>query len=90
MDENSYNSGLFALAFKLLSVPILDRFALAGGTALSLRYNHRVSVDIYLFTNQIIGFSRYGELEKELKAQFHSDFHSSELVNEDSGDSFVL
>jgi hypothetical protein len=34
---------------KLLSLPELEGFALAGGTALALRYGHRKSIDLDLF-----------------------------------------
>jgi hypothetical protein len=36
---------------QLMSVPELDNFALVGGTNLSLRLGHRVSLDIDLFSN---------------------------------------
>ncbi len=36
----------------LNEIPLLDSFPLVGGTNLSLRFGHRVSVDLDLFTNQ--------------------------------------
>ena len=35
---------------RLLALPELDNFALVGGTNLSLRFGHRISVDLDLFT----------------------------------------
>lgn len=35
---------------KLMSIPELSEFSLAGGTALSLYYGHRISVDLDLFS----------------------------------------
>ncbi len=35
-----------------MRLPVLRQFALAGGTNLSLRYGHRLSIDLDLFTNQ--------------------------------------
>ena len=35
---------------KLMREPLLDDFALAGGTGLALYYGHRISEDIDLFT----------------------------------------
>ncbi|WP_018618344.1 nucleotidyl transferase AbiEii/AbiGii toxin family protein [Spirosoma luteum] len=35
-----------------MQLPTLNQFALAGGTNLSLRYGHRLSIDLDLFTNQ--------------------------------------
>lgn len=37
---------------KLLSLPELSSFLLVGGTALSLRYGHRRSVDLDLFSTE--------------------------------------
>ena len=37
---------------KLMAIPELNEFALVGGTNLALRFGHRISVDIDLFTNQ--------------------------------------
>lgn len=42
----------FTLLHKLMRVPELDAFLLVGGTNLSLRYGHRLSVDLDLFTNE--------------------------------------
>ena len=36
----------------LMSIPELDSFVLVGGTNLSLRFGHRLSIDLDLFTNQ--------------------------------------
>ena len=37
---------------RLMQQPVLESFALAGGTNLSLRYGHRLSIDLDLFTNE--------------------------------------
>lgn len=37
---------------KLLAIDALNNFALVGGTNLSLRYGHRMSIDIDLFINE--------------------------------------
>jgi predicted nucleotidyltransferase component of viral defense system len=37
---------------KLMQMPELQEFALVGGTALSLLYGHRMSVDLDLFSNK--------------------------------------
>ncbi len=39
---------------------------MAGGTNIALRLEHRVSVDIDLFTNQIIGDKGYTMIREEL------------------------
>jgi hypothetical protein len=35
-----------------MRIPELEHFCLVGGTALSLRYGHRISVDLALFCNE--------------------------------------
>lgn len=44
-------SGTLALLRRLMGLEALKDFALVGGTALSLRYGHRLSVDLDLFTD---------------------------------------
>ncbi|MFB2120254.1 nucleotidyl transferase AbiEii/AbiGii toxin family protein [Parapedobacter sp. 2B3] len=39
----------FALLEKLLGLPVLNDFHLVGGTALALKYGHRISIDLDLF-----------------------------------------
>lgn len=40
------------LLTELMSLPSLQNFGLVGGTNLSLRYGHRLSIDLDLFTNE--------------------------------------
>lgn len=44
--------GTFSVLKKLLELPALKSFALVGGTARSLRYGHRTSVDLDLFYHE--------------------------------------
>ena len=44
---------------ELQQLPSLNAFALAGGTNLALRYNHRISEDIDLFSTNIIGIEGF-------------------------------
>ncbi|WP_430937248.1 nucleotidyl transferase AbiEii/AbiGii toxin family protein [Saccharicrinis sp. 156] len=57
---------------KLQKLPSLSQFALAGGTNLALRYNHRKSVDIDLFSPNIVGRSGFKEIEDEINQYFGS------------------
>jgi len=57
---------------ELQQLKTLGKFALGGGTNLALRYNHRVSVDIDLFTNEIIGINGFKEIAEEA-IQFYCD-----------------
>ena len=48
------------------SLQSLSQFALAGGTNLALRYNHRQSQDIDLFCPEIVGVKHFESIEKEV------------------------
>lgn len=61
----------FSLLKKLMELPSLQQFSLVGGTALSLRYGHRSSVDIDLFYHE--KFDHSG-IENELYSEFGSGF----------------
>ncbi|PWV48881.1 nucleotidyl transferase AbiEii/AbiGii toxin family protein [Chitinophaga sp. S165] len=53
--ERALSQELVDAIVELQSLPGLSAFALAGGTSLALRFNHRRSIDIDLFSNQIVG-----------------------------------
>ena len=59
---------LFQTIKELLQLPSLSDLALAGGTNLALRFNHRVSEDIDLFSNKIIGLKGFQKIEEEVKS----------------------
>lgn len=63
---------------ELQRLPSLSNFALGGGTNLAIRYNHRKSIDIDLFCGEIIGFSGFENIEKEL-----NEFYGNNLLNID-------
>ena len=44
--------GTLSLLKRLMTVPQLKDFSLVGGTALSLKYGHRTSIDLDLFFNK--------------------------------------
>ncbi len=59
---------------EIMANPIFEPFYLVGGTSLSLRLGHRVSVDIDLFTNAPYGsldFSIYEKFFQENYAYFY-------------------
>lgn len=55
---------------ELQSLRSLRNFALAGGTNLALRYNHRESIDIDLFCSEIIGYEGFGRIQEEVQKFF--------------------
>lgn len=50
LHTETVSSGLLELLQKLMKEKSLQSFALAGGTALAIRFGHRTSIDIDLFT----------------------------------------
>lgn len=51
----------------------MSKFALAGGTNLALRFNHRISEDIDLFATEIIGIKGFENIESEVKAFYPNE-----------------
>jgi len=64
------SSELLQTISELQELPSLKSFALAGGTNLALRYNHRISEDIDLFSIDIIGIKGFEKIESEVKALY--------------------
>jgi len=52
---------------ELQTLESLESFALAGGTNLALRYNHRESIDIDLFCPEIIGYKGFAKIREEVQ-----------------------
>lgn len=61
---------------ELQNLPSLSNFALAGGTNLAYKFNHRESIDIDLFCNSIIGIKAFEQIEKEVIAFYGADLIS--------------
>ncbi len=61
----------FSVLNQLLKIPELKNFSLVGGTALSLLYGHRRSVDLDLFSNKPF---ENAEVTKALEKKFKSSF----------------
>lgn len=47
---------------ELMEEPALSDFYLGGGTNLAIKYNHRVSIDIDLFSSGIVGRKKMHEM----------------------------
>ncbi len=50
LQNQTVESGTLSLLRELCSLPFLQNFGLVGGTALSLKYGHRLSIDLDLFS----------------------------------------
>ena len=64
-------SRALSLLKELMKLPSLKSFSLVGGTALALRYGHRSSVDLDLFSHEILN---YPQIIDELEASFRNRF----------------
>ena len=61
----------FSILKQLMEMPELQDFSLVGGTALSLLYGHRLSVDLDLFSNKLFDNEVIVDvLEKKFKQSF--------------------
>lgn len=67
-------SGTLSLLKRLQSLPQLTDFCLVGGTALALKFGHRISVDLDLFSH--VSFEKENILET-LQREFGKDFEYS-------------
>lgn len=63
--------GTFAILERLINIPEMQEFYLVGGTALSLMYGHRMSIDLDLFCKQKFDNEI---ILSALKKEFGSDF----------------
>ena len=74
--KKAVSSKLLKTIKELQSIPSLKESALAGGTNLALRYNHRESIDIDLFFSEIIGYKGFNRIKEEVK-----DFYGDNAFN---------
>jgi Uncharacterized conserved protein len=77
---NTVNPLLLSVLVDIMSESLFNDYILVGGTALSLRLGHRVSVDIDLFTEKDYGSIDYDKIEAHL-AQKYSYKHRPDTGN---------
>lgn len=71
LHTETVESGTLSLLKKLMGLQSLKPFSLVGGTALSLRYGHRSSVDLDLFFHKKFNHQQIiDELEKNFQNRF--------------------
>ncbi len=71
LQTQTVEPGTLSLLKELFTIPELQTFGLVGGTALSLKFGHRISVDLDLFSNS--PFQNQIVVEA-LKREFGDDF----------------
>lgn len=84
------NRELQHLILELQSFDLLSSFALAGGTSLAMRFNHRNSVDIDLFTQKMIGRSGFDMIQDRFRRFYKSSLKFCELINIESGGQYCF
>ena len=75
--------GTFAILNSLMAMPALNDASLVGGTALALRYGHRVSVDLDLFVEG--SFDR-----QQIIAALARDFEHEFVLNNDQAAKWAI
>ena len=55
MHKTGVSELLYGVIQKLMNHELFDKFLLGGGTNLAIKYNHRVSTNIDLFSTEIVG-----------------------------------
>jgi len=71
LHTETVESGTFSLLKELMTLSSLQPFSLVGGTALSLRYGHRSSIDLDLFFHKKFDHT---QIIKELESVFGDKF----------------
>ena len=71
LHTETVESGTLSLLKNLMVLPSLKPFSLVGGTALSLRYGHRSSIDLDLFSHEQFDHQK---IVNELEATFRHRF----------------
>jgi len=67
---SSISKPLMATLKELMQIESLDSFYLGGGTNLALKYNHRISLDIDLFSKTIVGSEHIEAIRKDILLKY--------------------
>jgi predicted nucleotidyltransferase component of viral defense system len=76
---NTVEPNTFRLLNRLMEAPCLESFSLVGGTCLSLRHGHRMSVDLDLFSTKQFDNEQLKEELSESGFNFSETFYSNRL-----------
>ncbi|GAB1858225.1 hypothetical protein MHTCC0001_30620 [Flavobacteriaceae bacterium MHTCC 0001] len=70
MLKEGVSKELYSLIKKIMSNEVFNDFHLGGGTNLAIKYNHRLSVDIDLFSTEILGVEKLNNIISFFKREF--------------------
>ncbi len=73
MLKKGVSDELYSVILKLMNEPLLKDFLLGGGTNLAIKYNHRESTDIDLFSTSIVGTEKLNLICEYIKKEFGSE-----------------
>ena len=71
---NGVSNSLLAHIQSLMELDCLSRFNLGGGTSLAIKYNHRVSTDIDLFSPGVVGTEFMVNIAKTIEDKLKPDY----------------
>lgn len=86
--STAVSNELLSLVKELQTLSSLSGLVLAGGTSLALRFNHRESDDIDLFTDRIVGINGLENIQSELHIFYKEDLFHCEIINKELGDQY--
>jgi len=90
-NNEAVSAELMETLMELQELPCLGSFALAGGTCLAIRYGHRRSVDIDMFTPELIGIGGMRGIIAEMENAFGVErILSIQIINDENGDQFCF
>ena len=75
---------------ELQNLESISKFALGGGTNLSLLYNHRVSIDIDFISSAIIGKSGFEKIIDEVRDHFGENHVKTVLLNSEFDEQYLF
>ncbi|SFO58457.1 Nucleotidyl transferase AbiEii toxin, Type IV TA system [Chitinophaga sp. YR627] len=88
--EKAVTPALIHSIVELQSIACLSSFALAGGTNLAFRFNHRRSIDIDLFSSQVIGKTGFEYIQSELETFYGKRLINCEIIDPEMGEQYCF
>lgn len=88
--DKAVSQELVQAIVELQSLSSLSSFALAGGTNLALRFNHRRSIDIDLFSSQLTGKAGMKSIQLELESFYASRLINCEIIDPELGEQYLF
>ncbi len=84
------NNQIRELVIELQSLAFAPGFGLAGGTNLAIRFNHRLSDDIDLFSDKLIGKEGFQKIKAILENKYQQELKFCDIINEESGNQYCF